>query len=178
MARAGQVRIGVSGWRYGGWRGVFYPDGLRQKDELSFLARNFPTVEINGTFYSLQRPEFFQTWSAEAPADFTFAVKGSRYITHMLRLTNAETPLANFFASGVLALGRKLGPILWWLGLTALATWILLRTRFGNWIFTVGGDANAARNVGVPVASVKIRLFILSACAGSPPSIRSVSRSG
>lgn len=113
MARHGKVRIGVSGWRYGPWRGVFYPEGLRQKDELSYLARQFPTVEINGTFYSLQRPEFFQAWSAETPADFEFAVKGSRYITHMLRLTKIEKPLANFFASGVLALGRKLGPILW-----------------------------------------------------------------
>jgi uncharacterized protein YecE (DUF72 family) len=113
MAKAGQVRIGVSGWRYGGWRGVFYPEGLRQKDELRFLAEKFPTVEINGTFYSLQRPEFFEAWSDETPADFVFAVKGSRYITHMLRLTKLEMPLANFFASGVLALGPKLGPILW-----------------------------------------------------------------
>jgi uncharacterized protein YecE (DUF72 family) len=113
MAKAGKVRIGVSGWRYEPWRGVFYPKGLRQKDELRFLARQFPTVEINGTFYSLQWPEFFQTWRDETPADFVFAVKGSRYITHMLKLRNVETPLANFFASGVLALDRKLGPILW-----------------------------------------------------------------
>jgi uncharacterized protein YecE (DUF72 family) len=113
MAKAGRVRIGVSGWRYGGWRGVFYPEGLRQKDELSYLARQFPTVEINGTFYSLQRPEFFEAWSAQTPADFVFAVKGSRYITHMLRLTKIEKPLANFFASGLLAIGPKLGPILW-----------------------------------------------------------------
>lgn len=113
MAKAGQVRIGVSGWRYAGWRGAFYPEGLRQKDELSYLARQFPTVEINGTFYSLQRPAFFEAWGAVTPADFVFAVKGSRYITHMLRLTKIEKPLANFFASGLLALGPKLGPILW-----------------------------------------------------------------
>ena len=113
MAKAGKVRIGVSGWRYGPWRGVFYPEGLRQKDELSYLARQFPTVEINGTFYSLQRPEFFEAWRDGTPPNFVFAVKGSRYITHMLRLTKVETPLANFFASGVLALGKKLGPILW-----------------------------------------------------------------
>jgi uncharacterized protein YecE (DUF72 family) len=113
MPKAGQVRIGVSGWRYGPWRGVFYPKGLRQRDELRFLARQFPTVEINGTFYSLQRPEFFEAWRDQTPPDFVFAVKGSRYITHMLRLTKIEAPLANFFASGVLALGRKLGPILW-----------------------------------------------------------------
>jgi uncharacterized protein YecE (DUF72 family) len=113
MAKAGKVRIGVSGWRYDPWRGVFYPEGLRQRDELKYLARQFPTVEINGTFYSLQRPAFFETWRDETPPNFVFAVKGSRYITHMLRLTKIETPLANFFASGVLALGRKLGPILW-----------------------------------------------------------------
>jgi uncharacterized protein YecE (DUF72 family) len=113
MAKAGTVRIGVSGWRYEPWRGAFYPKGLRQKDELKYLARQFPTVEINGTFYSLQRPEFFQAWRDETPPDFVFAVKGSRYITHMLRLTKIETPLANFFASGVLALGKKLGPVLW-----------------------------------------------------------------
>lgn len=113
MARAGDVRIGVSGWRYRPWRGMFYPEGLRQKDELAFLARTFRTVEINGTFYSLQRPENFRAWRDETPEDFVFAVKGSRYITHMLRLTRLEKPLANFFASGVLALGRKLGPVLW-----------------------------------------------------------------
>ena len=111
--KSGDVRIGVSGWRYGPWRGVFYPEGLRQKDELPFLADQFSTVEINGTFYSLQRPESFQAWHDQTPDDFLFAVKGSRYITHMLRLTKVETPLANFFASGVLALGSKLGPLLW-----------------------------------------------------------------
>src|SRR5690349_2756040 len=113
MASHGIVRIGVSGWRYAPWRGVFYPEGLRQSDELKFLAEHFPTVEINGTFYSLQRPEYFRDWSAQTPADFVFAVKGSRYITHMLRLTRLQAPLANFLASGVLALGPKLGPILW-----------------------------------------------------------------
>jgi uncharacterized protein YecE (DUF72 family) len=92
---------------------VFYPEGLRQIDELAFLAEQFPTVEINGTFYSLQRPESFQAWVDQTPDDFLFAVKGSRYITHMLRLTEIEKPLANFMASGLLALGRKLGPILW-----------------------------------------------------------------
>jgi uncharacterized protein YecE (DUF72 family) len=113
MMKAGNIRIGVSGWRYRPWRGVFYPEGLRQKDELAFLADQFSTVEINGTFYSLQRPDNFQEWHDHTPDDFIFAVKGSRYITHMLRLTKIERPLANFFASGVLALDSKLGPILW-----------------------------------------------------------------
>ncbi|HEY1638526.1 MAG TPA: DUF72 domain-containing protein [Rhizomicrobium sp.] len=111
--RRGDIRIGISGWRYKGWRGVFYPEGLRQKDELAFAAKSFRTVEINGTFYSLQRPEYFTAWRDATPEGFLFAVKGPRFITHMLKLTRAETPLANFFGNGLLALGAKLGPILW-----------------------------------------------------------------
>lgn len=110
---AGKVRIGISGWRYAPWRGKFYPEGLRQADELSFAAGKFSTIEINGTFYSLQRPEFFARWREETPRDFVFAVKGARFITHMKKLKDVEAPLANFLASGVLALGPKLGPILW-----------------------------------------------------------------
>ena len=109
----GEVRIGISGWRYKGWRGVFYPQALPQRRELEYAARIFGSIEINGTFYSLQRPESFARWADATPEDFVFAVKASRYITHMLRLTNIRKPLANFFASGVLRLGRKLGPILW-----------------------------------------------------------------
>jgi uncharacterized protein YecE (DUF72 family) len=92
---------------------VFYPRKLPQKRELAFAADTFNTVEINGTFYSLQLPQSFIHWASETPDDFLFAVKGSRYITHMLRLNNIGTALANFFASGVLGLGRKLGPFLW-----------------------------------------------------------------
>jgi uncharacterized protein YecE (DUF72 family) len=109
----GEVRIGISGWRYKGWRGVFYPQGLPRRRELEYAARIFGSIEINGTFYSLQRPQTFARWADATPEDFVFAVKGSRYITHMLRLANIRKPLANFFASGVLRLGRKLGPILW-----------------------------------------------------------------
>jgi uncharacterized protein YecE (DUF72 family) len=113
LAKAGRIRIGISGWRYAPWRGKFYPEGLRQKDELAYAASRFPTVEINGTFYSLQDPASFRRWAAATPEDFVFAVKGPRFITHMLKLTRAERPLANFFANGLLALGPKLGPILW-----------------------------------------------------------------
>jgi uncharacterized protein YecE (DUF72 family) len=108
-----RVRIGISGWRYAPWRGKFYPDGLRQKEELAFAARQFSTIEINGTFYSLQRPHSFVAWRDATPQDFIFAVKGPRFITHMKKLKDVETPLANFFASGVLALNEKLGPVLW-----------------------------------------------------------------
>jgi uncharacterized protein YecE (DUF72 family) len=109
----GTIRIGISGWTYKGWRGRFYPKGLPQKRELAYAAARFASIEINGTFYGLQRPESFAAWDAETPDGFVFAVKGSRYITHFLRLKGVETPLANFLASGVLRLGRKLGPILW-----------------------------------------------------------------
>jgi uncharacterized protein YecE (DUF72 family) len=113
VAKGGKVRVGISGWRYAPWRGDFYPEGVPQAQELAYAARCFDTIEINGTFYSLQRPEYFRRWAAETPDDFVFAVKGARFITHMRKLRDVETPLANFFASGVLSLGRKLGPILW-----------------------------------------------------------------
>jgi uncharacterized protein YecE (DUF72 family) len=112
-AAVGDIRIGISGWRYKGWRGVFYPEDLPQRRELEYAASIFRSVEINGTFYSLQRPENFAAWAAATPDDFVFAVKGPRYITHMKRLRDVETPLANFLASGIFRLARKLGPILW-----------------------------------------------------------------
>jgi uncharacterized protein YecE (DUF72 family) len=112
-ASLGKIHIGISGWKYKGWRGVFYPEKLPQRRELEFASRQFDTIELNGSFYSLQRPESFTQWHAETPPDFTFAIKGSRYITHMLRLRNVEGPLANFFAQGLLQFGSKLGPILW-----------------------------------------------------------------
>jgi uncharacterized protein YecE (DUF72 family) len=109
----GGIRIGISGWRYKGWRGKFYPDGLVQRRELAYAAARFRSIEINGTFYSLQRPEFFARWAQETPDDFVFAVKGPRFITHNLKLARPEIPLANFFGSGILRLSRKLGPVLW-----------------------------------------------------------------
>lgn len=108
------ARIGISGWRYPPWRGQFYPVGLRQADELAYAAERMGSIEINGSFYALQRPESYLSWRDDVPDDgFVFAVKGGRFITHMKRLREAETPLANFLASGVLALGAKLGPLLW-----------------------------------------------------------------
>jgi uncharacterized protein YecE (DUF72 family) len=109
----GTVRVGISGWRYGPWRGAFYPEGLPQRLELWYASRILSTIEINGSFYSLQRPEYYQQWHDETPEDFVFAVKGPRFITHMKRLREIETPLANFFASGVFNLRAKLGPVLW-----------------------------------------------------------------
>ena len=112
-SKATRIRIGVSGWRYAPWRGVFYPEDLPQRLELRYAASVFPTLEINGSFYSLQRPESWASWRDDTPERFVFAVKGPRYITHMLKLRNVEVPLANFLASGVLALREKLGPMLW-----------------------------------------------------------------
>jgi uncharacterized protein YecE (DUF72 family) len=111
--KAGRVRVGISGWRYAGWRGDFYPTGLVQRRELGYAAEHFPTIEINGSFYSLQRPSSYTSWAAEVPDGFVFAVKGGRFITHLKKLAGVETALANFFASGVLALGDRLGPLLW-----------------------------------------------------------------
>ena len=109
----GRVRIGISGWRYPRWRGDLYPAGLAQRRELEYASRCFDSIELNGSFYSLQRPDSFRRWHDETPDDFVFAVKGSRYITHMLKLRGIEQALATFFAQGLLALGPKLGPLLW-----------------------------------------------------------------
>lgn len=109
----GEIRIGISGWTYEPWRGEFYPKGLVQKRELEYASRQLNSIEINGTFYSLQKPESFLKWAAATPDDFVFAVKGSKYISHQKRLKDIRIPLANFFASGLLLLGKKLGPILW-----------------------------------------------------------------
>jgi uncharacterized protein YecE (DUF72 family) len=109
----GDIRIGISGWTYKPWRGVFYPPKLRQQDELRFAATQVSAIEINGTFYGLQRPESFARWRDETPEDFVFSVKAPRFITHTKRLRDVATPVANFLASGLLRLGPKLGPILW-----------------------------------------------------------------
>jgi uncharacterized protein YecE (DUF72 family) len=109
-----RIVIGISGWSYKHWRGgPFYPAGLRQRDELRYVADQLDSVELNGTFYSLQRPDSFRAWHAQTPDTFVFAVKGSRFISHNKKLRGVDTALANFFASGLLLLGEKLGPIVW-----------------------------------------------------------------
>lgn len=106
-------RIGISGWTYPPWRGVFFPKGWPQKRELEFASRQVNSIEINGSFYSLQRPTSYRAWYDATPAGFLFSVKGGRFITHLKRLEDIEAPLANFFASGILELREKLGPLLW-----------------------------------------------------------------
>ena len=110
QAMAGKVRIGVSGWRYTPWRGNFYPKSLQQARELAYAASIFSSIELNGSFYSLQRPSSYAMWAQQTPPGFVFAIKGSRYITHMLKLRNIEAAMANFFASGLFELDEKLGP--------------------------------------------------------------------
>ncbi len=107
------VRVGISGWRYAPWRGVFYPRGLAQRLELEYAAQRFTSIEVNGSFYALQRPQSYLAWARQVPEDFVFSVKGPRYVTHMLKLAEVRRPVANFLASGVLALGARLGPVLW-----------------------------------------------------------------
>ena len=109
----GRFHVGTSGWRYPRWRGDFYPRGLPQRLELTYAAERMTSIEVNGSFYSLQKPANWVRWRDAAPEGFVFAVKGPRFITHIKRLGDVDAPLANFFASGLLALGPKLGPVLW-----------------------------------------------------------------
>jgi uncharacterized protein YecE (DUF72 family) len=107
------IRVGIAGWTYAGWRGEFYPPGLVHRLELAYAAERFGSIEVNGSFYSLQRPSSYLAWREQVPPGLVFAVKGGRFITHMKKLAGVETAVANFFASGVLALGPALGPVLW-----------------------------------------------------------------
>lgn len=110
---AGRIRIGISGWRYAPWRKVFYPEDLAQARELHFASRALPSIEINGSFYGLQRHTSYARWYDDTPDDFVFSVKAHRYISHILKLRDVEKPIANFLASGLFHLKQKLGPILW-----------------------------------------------------------------
>lgn len=108
-----EIRIGVSGWTHDGWRGTFYPKGTPRAKELEYASRRMNSIELNGTFYALQKPATFKEWYDKVPKDFRFSVKAPQFITHVLRLREVEEPLKNFLASGLLRLKDKLGPILW-----------------------------------------------------------------
>lgn len=108
-----ETRIGFSGWRYPPWRKTFYPNKLAQARELEYASRQVNSIEINGTFYSLQAPTSYMRWFSETPDDFKFSLKGSRFITHIRRLKDVQMPISNFYASGMLHLEQKLGPFLW-----------------------------------------------------------------
>jgi uncharacterized protein YecE (DUF72 family) len=125
-----EARIGISGWTYAGWRGDFYPRGLAHRRELEYASRRLTSIEVNGTFYSLQKPSSFAAWAEQTPSDFVFSIKAGRFITHMKRLRGTELAVANYFASGPLALGAKLGPVLWQLPPTLAYDEALLRDFF------------------------------------------------
>jgi uncharacterized protein YecE (DUF72 family) len=107
------IRVGIGGWTYEPWRGVFYPPGLAQARELAHASRNVTTIEINGTFYGTQKPESFRRWAEETPDDFVFSLKAPRYATNRRVLAEAGSSIERFFASGLSELKSKLGPILW-----------------------------------------------------------------
>ena len=113
MSPSGTIRVGIGGWVFAPWRGVFYPSGLVQARELSHASRQVTAIEINGTFYGAQKPASFRRWHDETPDDFVFSVKGPRFVTHRRELATAGPSIDRFFASGLLELGAKLGPILW-----------------------------------------------------------------
>jgi uncharacterized protein YecE (DUF72 family) len=107
------IRIGVGGWTYPPWRGVFYPEGLPQARELEFASRALTAIEVNGTFYGSQKPSSFRRWADEVPEDFVFTLKGPRFATHRKVLAEAGGSVERFLGSGVTELKAKLGPILW-----------------------------------------------------------------
>jgi uncharacterized protein YecE (DUF72 family) len=112
-APEGAIRIGVGGWIFEPWRGVFYPDGLPQKDELAYMSRRLTAIEINSTYYGSQKPETFRKWADQAPDGFVFTLKGSRFATNRRVLGEAGESVARFLGQGLVELGDKLGPILW-----------------------------------------------------------------
>jgi uncharacterized protein YecE (DUF72 family) len=113
MSSAGRIRTGIAGWVFAPWRGAFYPEGLPQKQELAYASSHLGAIEINATFRALQKPASFRNWAGQTSGDFVFSIKGPQLITHIKRLKEIEVPLANFLASGPLALGERLGPFVW-----------------------------------------------------------------
>jgi uncharacterized protein YecE (DUF72 family) len=148
----GKIRLGIAGWVFDEWRGEFYPEGLKQKEELAFASRHLGTIEINSTFYSHQKEQSFRNWAAETPEDFVFSVKGHQLITHIKRLKDVELPLANFFASGVLALGKRLGPFCWQLppnlkyDRERLETFLALLPKDVDALLTLAGKNQGLKN--------------------------------
>jgi len=112
-AKSGKIRAGIGGWTFEPWRGVFYPEDLTQARELSYASQHLPVIEVNGTYYSTQKPQTFARWAAETPDDFIFTLKGPRYATNRRELAGAADSISRFLESGVTALGDKLGPLLW-----------------------------------------------------------------
>lgn len=113
MAQAGLIRAGIGGWTFEPWRGVFYPQGLKQAEELAYASRHLTAIEINSTYYSSQKPETFAKWAKATPDGFVFTVKASRFCTNRRVLAEAGESVARFLDQGIVELGDRLGPILW-----------------------------------------------------------------
>lgn len=148
MARrsaASLMHMGTSGWAYSSWRKDFYPKDLRQGNFLSYASRVFNSIEIDGTFYGLKPVSSYQQWYEATPEGFLFSIKGSRYITHMLKVQDCAAALGNFYASGVLALKEKVGPFLWQFA----ATMPFDFDRFETFAKTLPRDFNEARELGL-----------------------------
>ena len=111
--KSGEIRIGIGGWTFAPWRGVFYPKGLPHAKELAYASERLTSIEVNGTFYSSQKPETFRKWASEVPKGFVFSIKGSRFVTNRRVLAEAGDSIKRFFDSGVTELGDHLGPLLW-----------------------------------------------------------------
>jgi uncharacterized protein YecE (DUF72 family) len=111
--KTGRIFIGIGGWTFAPWRGVFYPDKLTQAKELSYAASKLTSIEINGTYYGSQKPESFRKWASEVPDGFMFSVKGPRFATNRRVLAEAGESIQRFYDSGVLELRDRLGPVLW-----------------------------------------------------------------
>jgi len=109
----GEIRVGIGGWTFEPWRGVFYPEGLTQKRELEYASHALTSIEINGTYYSTFKPQSWRNWHDETPENFVFAIKGSRYVTNRKILAEAKASIDKFVNQGLTELGDKLGPINW-----------------------------------------------------------------
>lgn len=113
MTKQGKIYVGIGGWTYEPWRGVFYPKGLPQAKELSYAAEHLTSIEVNGTFYGTMKPASFRKWASEVPDNFVFSLKGPRYAVNRRVLGEAGDSIKRFLESGITELGGKLGPLLW-----------------------------------------------------------------
>jgi uncharacterized protein YecE (DUF72 family) len=111
--KSGHLYIGIGGWTFAPWRGVFYPEKLVQSKELQYAASKLTSIEINGTYYGSQKPESFRKWASEVPDGFVFSLKGPRFTTNRRVLAEAGDSINRFYGTGVLELGDRLGPVLW-----------------------------------------------------------------
>ena len=173
MSEGPRIRVGIGGWVFPPWRGVFYPPGLPQTRELHFASRALTTIEINGTFYGAQKPASFRRWHDEAPEDFVFSVKGPRFATHRPDLDGAGPTFDRFFSGGVLELRDKLGPILWQFppsapsDESALAAFIDLLRRRG--VALVVDDSRPDFEVTTNFIYAHLRSCTLEEPTGYPP---------